>query len=161
MKRKNWIAIVAMAQNGVIGKENTLPWRIKADMDWYLGETRGQIIVCGRKTLQSIKTLWPENQYFVLTRDETYRSPAENVKVIRDITQVPESDPDGRKIFICGGAEVYAACLPMCQYLYLTTVKKDYAGDAYFPAYKEHFTLEKTQYEDDEILIQIFKRNET
>lgn len=150
--------IAAMAKNHAIGKDNRLLWRIPADMSWFLEETRGQVLVCGRKTLESIKTLWQENSYIVLTRDKTYQPPAPNVRLIYDMSQIPKQDDAGRNIYICGGAEIYRACLPFCERLYLTTVKKEYEGDAFFPQYSDYFALQETHYEDEEIIIQFFKR---
>jgi len=154
---QNWNAIAARAENGVIGINNRLPWSIPADMKWFGEATNGQILVLGRKTLESLRARRPQNTYLVLTRDKDYSSPASNVELIHGLDQIPADDPLGRSIWICGGSSLYQEALSRCAYLYLTTIKAHYEGDAYFPPFEDQFLLEETLQEDEQMMIQRYR----
>ena len=158
LQGNKWNAIVAMSENRVIGRSNRLPWRIPSDMAWFNEITDGQILVMGRKTLESMKTLRPRNSYLVLTRDKGYAPPAPNVEVIHDLADIPAGgETSGRGVWICGGSAIYRKTLPKCRYLYITTVKMTCEGDAFFPPFEDLFGLEETISEDSQIIIQRYK----
>jgi len=152
----NWNAIAAMAKNHVIGTDGRLPWHIPEDLAWFHAMTEGQTLIVGRKTLESMPNL-PQNAYLMLTQDKSYVPAASNVRVIHDLSQVPNRDLAGRGIWICGGSAVYAAALPYCQYLYLTTVKGDFTGDAYFPPFSDTFQLDETLRDNAQLTIARYK----
>lgn len=161
MQINNWNAIAAMSENRVIGNRGQLPWRIPEDMNWFKSATDGGVLVLGRKTLESMQTLHPRCTYLVLTRNKAYTPPAPNVHAIHSTDQIPANDPLGRSIWVCGGVTLYRETLPRCQYLYLTTLKQPYEGDAFFPPFEAYFHLEKTLQETDQIIIQRYKNRGT
>jgi len=159
LQKNKWNAIAAMSENRVIGKDNQLPWHIPQDMAWFLKATDGQTLVFGRKTFASLQRLHAQNRYVVLTRRKDDIPIAPNVTVIQEPQQIPPVDQLGQAIWICGGAGLYRAVLPQCQYLYLTTVKSIYEGDAVFPKFEDLFSPDKTLHEDETIIIRRYRNN--
>lgn len=155
----NWSAIVAIAFNKVIGNKEQIPWNINSDRDWFKKKIADQSLVFGRKTFETMKILNPKNKYFVLTNDKNYYSKSRNVKVIHNISEIPKNLPDNKQIWICGGAQIYEQTLAYCKFLFITTVKKIYKGDSFFPEFNNLFTLKENIYEDNIIKIQKFINN--
>lgn len=124
--------IVAIADNGVIGAENALPWRLPEDMRWFRRQTTGKPVVMGRKTHESIGRPLPERTNIVLTRDPDYR--VAGCTVVHDIDQALAAAGDAGEVMVMGGAEVYRQFLPRARRLYLTRVHMQPEGDAAFPA---------------------------
>lgn len=127
--------IVAVAENGVIGRGNTLPWRIPEDMKWFKARTMGKPCIMGRKTWESFpKRPLPGRTNIVVTRDRSYA--AEGAVVVGSLRSALDvaagEEPD--EIMILGGAEIYALALPLADRIYLTSVHGEVAGDAHFPA---------------------------
>lgn len=123
--------IVAMAQNRVIGKNNKMPWHISEDLRRFKRITTGHTVVMGRKTYASIGKPLPRRKNIVLTRDVHFS--ATGVDVIHSIEALKEICSEQEEIFIIGGAEIYRQFLPLAEKIYLTLIKKDVEGDAYFP----------------------------
>jgi len=130
-------AIAAMSLNRVIGAGNKIPWHLPEDFKWFKQITTDHVIVMGRKTFESIGKPLPNRETIVLSRG-TFSHPA--VKTINSLQALPALS-DGREIFICGGAQVYAQALPLCSDLYLTLVKRTVEGDAFFPPFEDQFEL--------------------
>lgn len=128
-----------MSLNRVIGNGNRIPWHLPEDFKWFKQMTTGQIIVMGRKTYESIGRPLPNRTTMVLTRSG-FVTPG--VQVIRDLSEVDPSK-EAREVFICGGAQVYEQALPLCSDLYLTLVKREVEGDAFFPTFEDRFTAMK------------------
>ena len=129
--------IVAAAQNGVIGRNNALPWHLSEDLKYFKRMTMGKPIVMGRKTFESIGRPLPGRTNIVITRNETYS--AEGVKVVaalEDALALAENIAliDGvDEAVVIGGAEIYATAIPVAARLYLTEVHADVEGDAFLP----------------------------
>ena len=126
--------IVAAARNGVIGRNNQLPWHLPGDLKYFKGVTLGKPVVMGRKTFQSIGRPLPGRANVVLTRDPAWR--AEGVTVVHDLRAALAVAGDlaaGGEIMVIGGAEIFSAALPLAQRLYLTEVQAEIEGDATFP----------------------------
>ena len=123
--------IVAVADNGVIGDGNRLPWRLPEDMRWFRRRTTGKPVVMGRKTYESIGRPLPERTNIVLTRDPGYRVPG--CTVVGDIDQALAAAGEAEEVMVMGGAEVYRQLLPRAGRLYLTRVHAAPDGDAWFP----------------------------
>jgi len=125
--------IVAVAENGIIGKDNGLPWRISADLKRFKALTLGHHLLMGRKTFESIGRPLPGRTTIVLSRG----TPAlpEGVKLAESLDQAIEMAraADDSEAFIAGGAAVYAEALPRADNLYLTRVAIDAEGDTTFP----------------------------
>jgi len=130
-------AIAAMSRNRVIGAGNKIPWHLPEDFQWFKQMTTGHVIVMGRKTFESIGKPLPNRETVVLSRSQ-FSHPG--VKTVRSLEELAALAGE-REIFICGGAQVYAQALPLCSDLYLTLVKREVAGDAFFPPFEDRFEL--------------------
>ncbi len=130
--------IAAVAENGVIGRNNTTPWRLRDDLHWFKRITKGHPVVMGSNTFRSIVyelgQPLPERDNIVLTRCIPYERP--------NVTYVHEWEPilkmsQREDIFIIGGAQVYALALPHAEELYLTRVHAEVEGDTFFPEWNK------------------------
>jgi dihydrofolate reductase len=131
-------AIAAMSLNRVIGNGNRIPWHLPEDFKWFKQVTMGQVLVMGRKTFESIGRPLPGRETIVLTRGKWSHS---GVRTAAALDQLPLEANDGRTVFIAGGAEIYRQALPLCGEVLLTLVKREVAGDAYFPSFEQQFEL--------------------
>lgn len=122
---------LARADNGVIGRDGQLPWRLPADLKRFKAQTMGRPMVMGRKTFESFPAPLPGRRHIVLTRDTAWSAPGAEVA----------HDPDaalalaGEDVAVIGGAEVFALFLPRADRIELTEVHKAYEGDASVPAF--------------------------
>src|SRR5580765_8905186 len=124
-----------MSLNRVIGQGNKIPWHLPEDFKWFKKMTTGQVIVMGRKTFESIGRPLPNRTTLVLSRS---RFDFPGVHTIPDLSHLDLKN-ETRRVFICGGAQVYAQALPLCSDLYLTVVKRSVEGDTFFPPFEEQF----------------------
>lgn len=134
---KHFKAIAAMSLNRVIGAGNQIPWHLPEDFKWFKELTTGNVIVMGRKTFESIGKPLPNRETIILSRSQ-FSFPG--VRTISDLTEINLAN-ESREVFICGGAQVYTQALPLCSELYLTLVKREVKGDAFFPAFEHSFQL--------------------
>ncbi|MGB5286750.1 MAG: dihydrofolate reductase [Polyangiales bacterium] len=125
--------IVAVARNGVIGKDGGLPWHLSEDLKHFKKTTSGHAIIMGRKTYDSIGRPLPKRRNIVVTRQADAQFPGcERVESIdAAIALGRTSDPCP---FIIGGASLYEAALPIATELHVTTIDEDVEGDTYFPS---------------------------
>ena len=134
--------IWAMAENRVIGRDNSLPWRLPNDMRHFMKTTMGRPVIMGRKTFESMKAPLPGRTNIVLTQDAQWqREGAQVATTLEEAIALAESQCviDGvDEVMIIGGAQIYALALPIADRLYLTTVHAEPAGDIFFP----HFVLQ-------------------
>jgi len=129
------VIIAAVAQNGVIGNANALPWHLPEDMKHFKALTTGHAVIMGRKTWESLPPKFrplPNRRNIVLTRDPAYR--AEGATVVHSPDAARKVGADGTA-YIIGGAELYAQMLPYAQRLELTEIDATYEGDAFFPSF--------------------------
>src|SRR5439155_10231709 len=168
---KHLKAIAAMSMNRVIGANNSIPWHLPDDFKWFKQTTMGNVVVMGRKTLESLGRPLPNRKNLILTRH-----PQRLIKSMPEIfgqyhewrggqhlkrayqfhfsrlgekqetemfifKSLDKLDPGEfpNDIFICGGAQIYEQALPRCSDLYLTLVKRDVEGDAFFPPFEDKF----------------------
>jgi dihydrofolate reductase len=129
---------VAIAENGVIGKDNAMPWRLSGDLQYLKRMTMGKPIIMGRKTWESFpRRPLPGRPNLVVTRDPGYDAPGGEVftsveaALARGEALCEELDID--EIMILGGAEIYAATLAQATRIYLTQVHASPEGDTMFP----------------------------
>lgn len=129
--------IWAMARNGVIGRNNALPWYLPEDLRYFKRVTMGKPIIMGRKTWDSIARPLPGRTNIVITRDRQFE--VEGVKIVHSLDEALAlasriAHIDGaEECMVMGGAEIYALALPQAERLYLTQVHAEVEGDAYFP----------------------------
>ncbi|MEM7764844.1 MAG: dihydrofolate reductase [Pseudomonadota bacterium] len=123
--------IVAVADNGVIGKGNELPWRLSADLRYFKQRTLGKPIIMGRKTWESIGRPLPGRENVVVTRDSEYR--ADGATLFHSLDDAIAAYAKEPEIMVIGGASIYELALPLISRLYLTRVHINVdRGDAFF-----------------------------
>jgi dihydrofolate reductase len=126
--------IAAVAQNGVIGNNNELIWRLPDDLKHFKNLTKGHTMIMGRKTWESIgaKPL-PHRRHIIITRNFDYD--AEDAEVVSTIDEALELAKGDEKVFIVGGGEIYKLAMPYINRMELTIVHHDFEGDTYFPEF--------------------------
>ena len=131
---------VAIAENGVIGRDGGLPWRLSTDLRRFKADTMGKPIVMGRKTWESFpKKPLPGRRNIVITRDPAYRAEGADVVCSLDealaLARRREGDmASAEEICVIGGAEIFALALPLANRLHVTHVLASVEGDVFFPA---------------------------
>jgi dihydrofolate reductase len=128
--------IYARAANGVIGKDNAMPWHLPEDMAHFRTQTRGCPVIMGRRTWDSLPPRFrplPGRRNLVLTRQPGWE--ADGAEGCGSLDEALERLCGVEKAFVIGGAELYALALPTARWLVLTEVAGDFAGDAFFPAW--------------------------
>lgn len=130
-------AIVAMTPDRVIGRGGALPWHLPEDLAFFKRTTSGHPIVMGRKTFESIGKPLPKRRNIVLTRDRSWSAPG--VEVIHDPGDLADLPDLGGRVFVIGGAEIYAAFLPDLDDLLVSHVRERFEGDTVFPEFGHLF----------------------
>lgn len=136
---KPMLALIwAMAHNRVIGRNNTLPWRLPADLRHFRNITTGHPVIMGRKTFESLGKPLSGRTNIVLTRDPAY-SPA-GCLVVSSLDEAlavaaRHTIPPDPLIFVIGGGNLYQQTLPLAHRLYITLVDMEVEGDAHFPEF--------------------------
>ena len=128
--RPEVVFVVAVARNGVIGRDNKLPWRLKADLAHFKATTMGRPILMGRKTWESLGRPLPGRRNLVVTRNPEYV--AAGAEVFTGIDAALGA-VEGDRVCVIGGAELYGQLLDRVDVLVVTELQADVAGDAYFP----------------------------
>ena len=139
-----------MAENRVIGVNNTLPWRLPADLRHFRRLTTGHHVIMGRRNYESIGKPLPDRINIVVTRNPSYQAPGCIVMhSFADALAVARDDPE---IFVIGGAEIYRQALDHADRLYLTLVHAQVPGDTYFPSFDQNHWQEisRERHEPDE-----------
>jgi dihydrofolate reductase len=125
--------VVAMGKNKVIGKNNSLPWNMPADMKHFKDLTMGKPIIMGRKTFESIGKALPNRTNIIITRDPEYK--AEDCVVVHSVDQAIGAAGNAEEVMVIGGSQIYKEFLPKVNRMYLTIVEADFEGDVSFPEY--------------------------
>ena len=132
------VLIVAVAENGVIGRDNAIPWRLKSDQQRFKAITLNKPVVMGRKTFESLRRPLPGRTNIVVTRDPNYRAHGAVVTTsFENARAVAQGDALRRfatEIAVIGGAEVYAQWMATASRLEITEVHARPDGDTRFPA---------------------------
>ncbi len=123
--------IAAVARNGAIGKDNALLWRLPEDLQFFKRTTIGSPIIMGRKTFDSIGKPLPGRRNIVITRNTGWL--AAGIEVAHSLEAALHLVADVPRVFVIGGAQVYAEALPHADELVLTEVGRDFEGDVFFP----------------------------
>jgi len=122
-----------MAENGVIGRDNALPWHLPNDLKRFKALTTGHSIIMGRRTFESIGRVLPDRRTIVITRNPEFRAPgAEVAHSLDDALALTEGEDE---VFVVGGAELYRTALAQVDRIYLTMVHATVEGDVRFPAW--------------------------
>lgn len=129
--------VIAIAENGVIGRDNAMPWRLAGDMAFFKRTTMGKPIVMGRKTWESFpKRPLPGRPNLVVTRDAAYDAPGAEVFASLDAAlargEALARDMGADEVMVVGGSEIYRQALPRASRIYLTEIHARPEGDAHF-----------------------------
>ena len=138
--------IYARARNGVIGKDNTIPWRLPEDMAHFKATTMGCPVIMGRKTWDSLPARFrplPGRRNLVITRNTAWR--AEGAEAVASIDAALALLADAPKAFVIGGAEIYVLALPQADELVLTEIDADLDGDTFFPRWDRTRFVERAR----------------
>lgn len=140
------IFVAAMSENGVIGQNGRLPWHLPNDFKHFKKLTRGQHILMGRKTFDSLGRALPERHNLVLTKDRTLCAP--DIEVVHSKEEVVNRNYE--TLMVIGGEEIFRLFLPECTKMYLTLVHTTITGDAYFPPHTGFVETMRETHESDE-----------
>lgn len=124
-------AIAAVAENYVIGRDADLPWRLPADLRWFVEKTRGKPVIFGRRTYESTGYL-KSRVNIVVTRQQNYDSDCD--VVVHSVDDALAAAAGADEVMVLGGAAIYDALMPRLDRLYITVVHARPTGDTRFPA---------------------------
>lgn len=121
--------IAAVAQNGTIGRDNQLPWRIAEDMRFFTNTTRGHVVISGRKNFDAMGSALPDRTNIVVTRNPLFSAP--NTRVVASIEDALRASAalGESEAFVIGGAELFHLAKPYAHRFYRTIVLADVPGD--------------------------------
>lgn len=122
--------IVAYAQNHVIGRNNTLPWRLPSDLAHFKRTTLGHPVIMGRKTWESLGRPLPGRRNIVISRNQDFT--ADGAQCVSSLSQAIASVQEAEQAFVIGGAQIYQEALPFAQQVIATEVLANVEGDAFF-----------------------------
>lgn len=128
-----WVAVVARADNGMIGAGGALPWRLPADLARFKALTIGKPVLMGRRTFASIGRALPGRTNLVLTRDPAWA--ADGVRAVSSLEAAIDAAGDAPEMMVIGGAEIYALALARLARIELTEVHASPPGDTSLPEF--------------------------
>ena len=132
------LLLAAVAENGIIGRGNGLPWRLRSDLAHFRALTMGKPVIMGRKTYQSIGRALPGRTTIVISRDPAFAAPgitaAPNLATALSVAHGEALRRNTDTIAIAGGAEIYAQSMALATRLAITHVHRHVEGDVHFPA---------------------------
>jgi len=140
MNKPQLSILVAMAQNRTIGINNTLPWHIPEDLKRFKALTMGHHMIMGRKTFDSIGKPLPGRTTVIVTRNQGLK--IEGCIITHTLAAAIAVSAGDDEIFVIGGAEIFAAALPLADTLYFTEIQQDVAGDVFFPSFDKSVWIE-------------------
>ena len=127
--------VVAMDEQGLIGRDNDLPWRLSADLQYFRRNTMGKPILMGRKTHESIGRALPGRQNIVVSSLTDYQ--AEGCDVVNSIEAALKLAADADEIMVIGGSSLFEQMFDTVDKLYLTRVHAELEGDTWFPEWDQ------------------------
>ena len=130
--------VAAVASNGVIGRNNDLPWHLPDDMKFFMETTRGHYVILGRKNYESLPKKYqplPNRPNVVVTRQKDFEAPGCLVVHTIDRALSIARDNGESEAMVIGGSGIYAASLPLADRLYITEIHASVEGDVRFPDY--------------------------
>ena len=125
--------VVAVARNGVIGRDNALPWRLPAELAHFKRVTMGHPIVMGRRTYESIGKPLPGRKNIVVTHDRTFEAPG--CTVVTSLEEAWKAADGADEVCVIGGTTLFAETLPAADVIHLTEVEAEVEGDTWFPPF--------------------------
>jgi dihydrofolate reductase len=142
--------MVAIAEDGAIGKNNQLLWHLPADLKHFKQTTSGHTVIMGRKTYDSVGKPLPDRRNIVISRNASLEIPG--VELVTDLESAIALCDENEEVFIVGGAQIYRMAMGITDKIYLTVVKGTFDADTYFPPIDPKFWEEtdKISFEADE-----------
>ena len=127
--------VVAVDENNVIGKDNSLPWHLPNDLKYFkkVTLTESKTMIMGRKTFESLKTLLPGRKHIILTKNKNFNVEDSNVEIINKIDTLNPLINDKKEYFVIGGGEIFSLLLPYTEKIYMTKIHHNFSGDTFFP----------------------------
>ena len=125
--------IVAKAKNNIIGKENKLIWHLPGDLKRFKELTTGHTIIMGRKTFESLGRILPNRKHIVFSQNPDFKVKEEQVQIVHSMLEIQEYIQDEEENFVIGGAMIYNLLMPYVTKMYVTEIKEEFEGDAFFP----------------------------
>ncbi len=122
-----------MAKNRVIGADGKIPWRLPNELQLFKRVTMGHHIIMGRKTYESINRLLPGRTTVIVTRQSGFQVPG--AVIAHSLDEALTACAGDDEVFVIGGAQLYAAALPLADRIYLTIVEADVPGDTLMPEF--------------------------
>jgi dihydrofolate reductase len=122
--------VVAYASNGVIGRDNAMPWRLPHDLARFKSVTMGHPVLMGRRTFESIGRALPGRRNIVVTSTAGWHAPS--VEVVRSFDEAIELCGDSSEIFVIGGAQLYRTALSKAHVILATEIDREFEGDTHF-----------------------------
>ena len=129
--------IVAVAENGVIGRDNDLPWHLPADLKRFKRLTMGHHLLMGRRTFESIGRALPGRQMIVISRGRPELPSGVGLAPSLEGALAKARAAGEDEVFIAGGAQIYRLALPLAERLYLTRIHREFPGEIIFPEFDE------------------------
>jgi dihydrofolate reductase len=126
------VFVVAMARNGIIGRDGQMPWHLPDDLKRFKALTLGKPVLMGRKTYDSIGKPLVERRNIVLTRNLCWEAP--QVIVVHTLEEALRQARPARELMVIGGADIFSMCVPLCSRIELTLIDADIEGDTRFVA---------------------------
>ena len=136
--------IAALTEDGVIGSDNVMPWRIPEEMAYFRRKTVGYPVIMGRKTHESIGRILPKRQNIVVSRNPKFKKkedPINGLIVVDSLSAAVDwCDGQSTECFIIGGSQIYQQALDddIVDRMYLNAIKYPYQGNVYFPTFDRH-----------------------
>lgn len=125
--------VVAVARNGVIGRNNHLPWRLPDEIAYFKRVTMGHPVVMGRRTWESIGKPLAGRENIVVTSQRDYRAPG--ATVVHSLDEAWKVAGGADEVCVIGGTSLFAETLPVADRIHYTEVEADVEGDTYFPPF--------------------------
>ena len=143
--------IVARTRNLVIGKENKIPWKISADLQFFKKVTMGYPIIMGRKTWESIGRPLPGRRNIVVSRNTSYS--AVGAELVSSLEQALDSLKEFKRVFVIGGQQLFNQAFPLADELFITEIELQVEGDTYFeiPDPSDWQEIDRVQEKEGEI----------
>ena len=133
--------VVAMDRNGVIGRDNRLPWKLPDEMAHFRRVTLGKPVVMGRRTFESLPKPLPGRKNIVLTRQGDFAAPG--CEVVHSLEDAWRAADGAEEACVIGGTMLFAETLPTADVLYITEVEAEVEGDTWFPPFDRSQWVER------------------
>jgi len=143
--------IVARSRNHIIGKDNQMPWKISADLQFFKKVTMGYPIIMGRKTWESIGRPLPGRRNIVVSRNVNYL--ALGAELVGSLEQALDSLKEFKRVFVIGGQQLFNQAFPLADELFITEIEIQVNGDTYFeiPDPSDWQEIDRVQEKEGEI----------